>query len=739
MLSDKVFPESSSVELPADDSPFWTSSTGSGAVSKGRFVDDIWMLAETVPEGEHAEVGRVTWSRFPTDARPIVKILGWLLINEGVPQSFVSDHGKATVTHLTAASNVKLIQSWVQLYDWLGERGISDIRQVSNDTWLAYADERLFQRGAKRQVSMLTLLAVSRLWALSERLRMGVARPPWYGSDDLAEFLPPETRRAENSTAVIPMEVVAPLLTWAILFIDEFSADILAAKAEVDSIHESFPRAYRHSRNEADEKVILDWYQAQMKAGNPIPCQPEGGISFTFVGAQLGTGSRWLADHTSDTTRQYALDRPGPCSLATPVQGRRNGEPWTTAMDFHEIGKYWKLLGTAALICIGYLTGMRLNELLSLKVGCCERVPGSEHWMISGHASRKTAGVLLDVTGQSDWIAIGPAARAIKVLEKMVGSGPLFASGKLELRPARAKGSSKSLTRTNVNSRLRDFLAFVAGSEGADPGVARAAEERKLHFMQFRRTLAYYIARRPGGMVALAVQYNHMRWATSEGYASRRRDGFGALLEIETARAAAATLSDIAAALENDGVISGPGSARLHATAEHFTHIYPGRVLTRAEALRFFEVSEHRVYPNPDFFSLCHFDPLKALCRQDPRPEEPERPRLNECQSGCGNLVHTDGFMHGATKKADEKLTNPNRASPAVFGVMVVPEEPGLWLAHNTEGLLARSHMYWMRGKDFPELPEGQETKTIMIPKANLLTASAMLVLMQEASEWWLS
>lgn len=668
MLSDKAILESGSVELPIDSSPFWTSSTGKAAASQGKFADDVWRLAETVPEGQPAEPCRVTWSRFPANARPTVKILGWLLINEGVPQSFVFNHGKATVTHLTATSNWKNIQSWVQLYDWLAERGIWDLAQVSNDIWLAYADERLMQTGAKRQVSMLTLLAISRLWALSERLGMGVARPPWYGSDDLAEFLPRETRRAENSTAVIPMEVVSPLLTWAISFVDEFSADILAAKVEVDSLRESYPRAYRHLKNDVDENVIFDWYQVQMDAGNVIPCKPEGGISFTFVGAKFGTGSRWLADHTSDTVKQYALARPGPCSLATPIQGQRNGEPWTTAMDFHDIGKYWKLLGTAALICISYLTGMRLNELLSLTVGCCERVPGSEHWMISGRASRKTARVLLDETGQSDWIAIGPVARAIEVLEKMVGSGSLFATGKLELRPARAKGSSKALTRTNVNSRLRDFLAFVAASEGADVELARAAEERKLHFMQFRRTLAYYIARRPGGMVALAVQYNHMRWATSEGYASRRRDGFGALLEIETARAAAETLSDIATALENDGVISGPGSARLDVAAKDFTHVYPGRVLTRAEALRFFEVSEYRVYPNPDFFSLCHFDPVKALCRQDPRPEEPERPRLNECQSGCGNLVHTDEYMHKAVEKADflEQIALPDDVSPLV-------------------------------------------------------------------------
>lgn len=98
-----------------------------------------------------------------------------------------------------------------------------------------------------------------------------------------------------------------------------------------------------------------------------------------------------------------------------------------------------------------------------------------------------------------------------------------------------------------------------------------------------------------------------------------------------------------------------------------------------------------------------------------------------------------DHFSWQVNRRTHEYLTNPNRANLAVFGVMVVPEEPGLWLAHNTEGLLARSHMYWIRGRDFPPLPDGQDSKTLSIPKTNLLSASSMLELMREASERWLS
>ena len=65
-----------------------------------------------------------------------------------------------------------------------------------------------------------------------------------------------------------------------------------------------------------------------------------------------------------------------------------------------------------------------------------------------------------------------------------------------------------------------------------------------LGLSRLRRTLAWHIARRPGGLIALAIQYGHMRTAldarTSAGYGSRERRGFHGELDVETALAAAA-------------------------------------------------------------------------------------------------------------------------------------------------------------------------------------------------------
>ncbi|MER0485083.1 hypothetical protein ABR737_43330 [Streptomyces sp. Edi2] len=53
----------------------------------------------------------------------------------------------------------------------------------------------------------------------------------------------------------------------------------------------------------------------------------------------------------------------------------------------------------------------------------------------------------------------------------------------------------------------------------------------------FRRTLAWFIARRPGGAVAGAVQYRHHSIQMFEGYAGTSTSGFRAEVESEQALA----------------------------------------------------------------------------------------------------------------------------------------------------------------------------------------------------------
>jgi hypothetical protein len=70
------------------------------------------------------------------------------------------------------------------------------------------------------------------------------------------------------------------------------------------------------------------------------------------------------------------------------------------------------------------------------------------------------------------------------------------------------------------------------------------------------------VARRPNGLVALAIQYGHMRTAVSGSYASRGRDGIHELLDLETVRAVADTVAELHDDLAIGGGVSGSAARR---------------------------------------------------------------------------------------------------------------------------------------------------------------------------------
>ncbi|WP_374206610.1 DUF4365 domain-containing protein [Microbacterium sp. KSW4-4] len=83
-----------------------------------------------------------------------------------------------------------------------------------------------------------------------------------------------------------------------------------------------------------------------------------------------------------------------------------------------------------------------------------------------------------------------------------------------------------------------------------------------------------------------------------------------------------------------------------------------------------------------------------------------------------------------------EKMARLNRSTPALFCVLTTNARAEQWLHHDTDGLLSRSHMYWMWGKDLPAVAPGSASVTVHIPRSNVLTPASLLELMEEASRW---
>ncbi|MGW0537603.1 hypothetical protein [Streptomyces sp. NPDC003032] len=169
--------------------------------------------------------------------------------------------------------------------------------------------------------------------------------------------------------------------------------------------------------------------------------------------------------------------------------------------------------------------------------------------------------------------------------------------------------------------------------------------------------LAWHIARRPGGLIALAIQYGHLRTVldarTSSGYASRSRRGIHGVLDVETALAAADTaarLRDSAAAGEN---LSGPAARRALAAAAQVPR-FTGRLVSSTfvrKAAAYLARDGVVLFDNPDAFLICAFKWDNALC--DPEPHA-NAPRQHACRPGCGNTIRTDTHARLLRERADE-------------------------------------------------------------------------------------
>jgi hypothetical protein len=620
----------------------------------GRYADPAWSLAP-LTGNPSAVKKRIRWERWPEAFQNEMRLAAWNLINGQLRPTFLQEHGSRMRGRLGLSHIYGALTHWRHLAKWLEER---DIRSLASCDITVLHEYGQHVRDAchSRAYTHSILMSLTRLWAfdqLSGRPN-GIGRPPWeqLGVDG---YLPPEasSHGGENATEPIAERTMGPLLIWAMRMVDDLSADILAAWAERQRLIE----AARTATPTPAGLAALEAYLRPLIASQaPIPAISLKGQIFlarTYVGGITGA-SCWQVRAISnrEALTAAAAERPGPCPLDVPVTGRIAGKPWRPSFDFNEVPVLMRHLGTAAFIVCAYLTGMRPQEVLGLHVGCCpdpdlgqDGQPG--YHLIRGHEFKTATdehGNQLPSGAERDvpWVAITPVVTTIRVLERMVPSAQLLFAYSVHDPCGRA--GTGSLNVDAFTARIEDFTAWAnceAASQGLPAEAIPGDPHGKISAGRFRRTLAWHIARRPNGVVALAIQYGHMRtnfqWA-SEGYAARSRDGIHDLIDLETARAVADTVADLHDHLGNGGGISGPAARRAiraAATAPRFA----GTPITLASARKLLKNEDALIYDNPHALVLCHYKRDRALCHRDGIKDTPS---LDRCVPGCGNIARTD-------------------------------------------------------------------------------------------------
>jgi len=638
----------------------------------GRYGDPVWPLAP-LTENPSTPKKQIRWRHWPAAFQDEMRLAAWNLINGQLRPTFLQGHGSRMRSRLSLSEVYNTTAQWRQLARWLEERGIRSLSGCGTSVLHDYGQHLRDTNRSREQVLKL-LVPLTRLWAfdqLSARPN-GIGRPPWdeLGVDD---YLPAATTGGgENATEPLAEQTMGPLLTWAMRMVDDLSGDILAGWAGRQRLIE----VARTCPSTPAGQAALQAFLRPMIAGQaPLPAimvKGEAAVARSYIGGITGASRNQVGQAiTREGLAAAVAQRPGPCPLDILVTGRIAGKPWRMGLDFNEAPVLMRHLGTAAFIVCAYLTGMRPGEILGLRTGCCpDPVPGPDgragRHLIRGHEFKTAA----DEHGNHQsggterevpWVAITPVVNAIRVLECMVPDGHLLFDHHAHDLPASRPGTG-SLKLTALRDRIEDFAAW-ANREAASHGLAGETIPDDPHgnigTMRFRRSLAWHIARRPNGLVALAIQYGHMRTAfgaTSEGYGSRSRDGIHDLIDLETARAVADTVATLHDDLENGGGVSGPAARRAIRAAAAAPR-FAGTPITLASARKLLANEDAMLYDNPHALLLCHYKRDRALCHRDGVKDTPS---LNHCVPGCGNIARTD---QQAAQLRDRALILENRAA----------------------------------------------------------------------------
>ncbi len=634
------------------------------------YAEAIWPMAPLI-DNPGTSLVRIRWKNCPAVLLDQVKLTAWSMINGELRPTYLATRGVRARGRASAPAMQVNCLEWMRLARFLNKCGVTDLANCTGDRWAAYAAQRWTGKVGRGQAERI-LGRLTDLWAydqLSAR-PSGISRPPW-DTEGLDDFLPSVSSEGggENSTEALDPQVIGPLLVWAIRMVEDFADDILAAWAEnrrLSALVDDTPST------PTGVAALTAYLRPLIEAGAPLPSISHGGTTapcLTFISAITGA-SYHQVDRFAQRHGLGALtaERPGPCPLEVPVTGRIEGRPWRERMDFTEASVLMRHLGTAAMIVCTYLTGMRPQEIQGLRSGCCpDPEPNADgtpqrHLIFSHHYKNVTDDDGNHVSGGEErevpWTAILPVVHAIRVLERIVPAGELLLSAAHhDFRVQR--GHHGALKGQALNQRIQGFVAWVNAEALAQDLPNQAIPEDpygKILMARFRRSLAWHVARRPGGLIALAIQYGHLRTVldarVSSGYGSRSRRGIHSVLDIETVLAAGDTAAGLRDRLAAGEKISGPGSRRALVAVANPGPRFEGRIVPNNFAQK---AADHLardgivLFDNPDSYLICAFKRENARCDPAPGATAPNQPF---CQRGCGNIVRTDSHARGLREHA---------------------------------------------------------------------------------------
>ncbi|MPR13072.1 hypothetical protein [Microvirga tunisiensis] len=482
-----------------------------------------------------------------------------------------------------ACSNSPMIRYFLRCVHNTG-RTLYDINQNWLDQWLQ-EHRHLSASSLVHRISMIRRLFTYEPEMSFQSLQIA----PWgmRSATKIAGY----RLNTENKTNRVPEAIYAPTLRWAMFMVERGVDDLVRFRNNVKSTGvnaSSLPPG-------ATVKSALDAYLSRLRQQHrKVPLVEGGGPSRSAIARETGISWSSLKSVHCEGVIDDAIQE-----LGGELEGQSFGWsnlpdtviPWRSSTTTKEA---FFLLGQALGACylvVGLLSGMRDSEVTALRRGCVKIVKnahGQVHrYEIEGYifkGSRKKGFSRQKHT----WITIKPVADAIIAAEKIqdhlcgVRNVPLGEEERdlIFARPALREGNSAAMKGGQSNTFINSFAnacteqleEVCARATDAQIGQIRAlysippttqGTQWRWQSRQLRRTLAWFIANQPFGVIAGMLQYGQASELMFEGYAGTSASGFRDEIEQERQRA---RLTDIVALYEGwlDGErLGGPMGAKL--------------------------------------------------------------------------------------------------------------------------------------------------------------------------------
>lgn len=615
-----------------------------------RFGDDRWYMTPGI---------------FQTRARHVFSQLDFTNIGCPIERLTAKEYIFASLNHRLADPSSRLrpaaarvaLRDLQRFMDFARERlGRFEAAMIDQDMIDAYRSSLITRTSASPRQITRYLKPTVELRRLAPYLTCGgLTFLPW-GGRTLYRVAGCGPRGDENRTPRIPEPVIGALLHWSLEYIDLFSADIFAARAELDALEMRF--AARQGRTRDVVASMTAWIDERRRMGRGVPVWSDpvkiggtasallsGGklkgdvVNMRLMGLQSGLNhtaiyaSGEARSRLSRAIEDLGVEQGGMDTVVSIDPD--TGLPWRGRFDQYSLIEEEKHLQAAAYVLCAYLTGMRDGEVQAMRPGCVARALSADG-MIERLAVHSTIYKHRGTRGElAEWITIEPVDRAVAVAERLAAHHrrQRDADDLWLILDRRSSAAGRGIP--GIVRQINRFRAALDDRHGtAEQPAIPLVDGRIWSFntRQFRRTLAWYIANRPFGVVAGKIQYKHASVAMFDGYAGSSASGFRQ--EIEQERALG-QLDDVVAQYEahrRGERLAGPAVSRLateYDRVERELDPFPGRI---ADTGRVRAMLAHLARTlHVGHLNDCFFEPATALCLDRINVKERTAPALSRC------------------------------------------------------------------------------------------------------------